>query len=350
MMLFRAHTRLPIEPYWYDVGFRGTVRLENKAERFWPDVHRDVGDVTDLEDPRELAVVSYLTDEPPVAAAAVLNGPGLQRPELVVPKTRDGFDPFPAEYGEFVRRTARRMSELATRAFEVALWRTGARGGPPGIEIYPLQLFWRRQPEEGELVLGSDWQQLPSGIVMVGLPDASFFDLDDSVAPNISLLIDRGTPQPLGHDLLREAWRIHESNPRAAVVVAVAAIDTGVKQFIGNQLPQTEWLLRNLPSPPLHKLLRDLLPTVPSKAREYKAVPALDSSVVRVVREAVEKRNSLVHVGGAEVEREWLAALFRVARRLLYELDYHSGYEWARKVTEEVHPWGREWYGKTTDA
>ena len=270
-----------------------------------------------------------------------------QAPSFVTPQSGDGFDPFPMEYREFVHRTARRMSELATRAFDVALWRTGARSGPPGIEIYPQQLFWKLQPAEGEAVLNSDWRQVPTGMVSLGLPDASFLDLDDSIAPEISLLLDDAAQQPLGHDLLREAWRVHESNPRAAVVVAVAAIEIGLKQFIANQLPQTEWLLRNVPSPPLHKLLRDLLPTVPSKAKGHGTIPALDGSIVRVVKEAVEKRNSLVHVGGAEVGEEWLATLFQGARRLLYELDYHSGYEWAPKVADNVNPWGREWYAKT---
>lgn len=74
-MIFRAHTRLPIDPHWYDVGFRGTVRLEDRTERFWLDLHRDVGDVTNTEDPRRLILVSYWVDEPPVAAAAVITAP-----------------------------------------------------------------------------------------------------------------------------------------------------------------------------------------------------------------------------------------------------------------------------------
>lgn len=337
-------------PYWYDVGFRGAVRLEYKTDGFWMDVHRDVGEVTERHDPRRLIVISYLTTNPPAAAAAVINDPQSHRQRDQTKKASDGLDPFPNEYREFVQRTGRRMSYLASRALQVALWRTGARGGPAEIEIYPLHLFWRRQPATGEVVLESDWRQIPSGIVTVEMPDLSFFDLDESIAPHISLLLNEPVPQLLGHDLLREAWRIHESNPRAAVIVAVAAIETGVKQFLASQLPQTEWLLRNLPSPPLHKLLRDLLPTVPSKAKGYNTLPALDSSTVRAVKEAVEKRNALVHVGEAEVGEEWLATLFREARRLLYELDYHSGHDWARIVAEKVHPWGREWYAKNPDA
>lgn len=341
-MIFRAHTRLPITAYWHDVGFRGSVRLENKAERFWLDVHRDVGGVTEEEVPRQLILASYLMDDPPEAVAMVLNDPHLHRAKGKTQKAADGLDLFPVEYREYLHRTARRMGNLATKALEVALWRTGARGGPPGIEIYPLKMFWSRQLVGGGIIPESDWSQVPSGIVAVGLPDESFFALDDSIALHISQLLDEAIPQPLGHDLLREAWRIHESNPRAAVVVAVAAIETGVKQFIANQLPETNWLLRNVPSPPLDKMLKYFLPTVPSKAKGHQTVPPLDSSIVRIVKEAMEKRNSLVHRDGAEVEEEWLSRLFQQARLLLYDLDYHSGYEWAPKVAEKVNPWGQD--------
>lgn len=349
-MIFRAHTRLPIEPYWYDVGFRGAVRLEHRTAGFWMDVHRDIGEVTDSEDPRKLVVVTYLLSSPPSNVATVISGSRPNHPTVPTTKLGDGLDSFPTEYREFLHCTAHRMSELATRAFQVALWRTGARGGPPGVEIYPLHLFWKHEPAAGEAVLDTKWRQVPSGIVMLGVPDVSFFDLDESVAPYISQMLDEDLPQPLGHDLLREAWRIHESNSRAALVVVVAAVETGLKQFIANQLPQTEWLLRNLPSPPLYKLLKDLLPTVPSKAKGHSTVPHLDKSIIRAVKEAVEKRNSLVHVGTAEIGQEWLASVFREARRLLYELDYHTGNEWAPKVAEKVQPWGREWYEKNFDA
>lgn len=349
-MIFRAHTRISLEPYWYDVGFRGAVRLEHRIARFWMDVHRDVGDVTDSDDPRKLVVVTYLVSEPPADVAMVLSVPQTSGTTAPTTKLCDGLDSYPSVYREFLLGTARRMSELATRALQLALWRTGARGGPPGIEIYPLHLFWRHEPPQGEVILDSGWHQVPSGIVELGLPDFSFLDLDESISLHISRLLEEDVPQPLGHDLLREAWRIHESNPRAALVVVVAAIETGVKQFIADRLPQTEWLLRNLPSPPLHKLLKDLLPTVPSKANGHNTVPAFDKAILRAVSEAVERRNSLVHVGTAEIGGEFLARVFHESRRLLYELDYHSGNEWAPKVAERVQPWGRQWYEKNDDA
>src|SRR5438105_4701450 len=144
-MIFRAHTRLPIAPYWHDVGFRGSVLLENKAEQFWLHVHRDVvhvhhdvGGFTEEENQRQLILVSYLMDDPPEAVAAVLNDPQSHRVKVETQKASDGLESFPVEYREYLHRIARRMGNLATKALEVALWRTGARGGPPGIKIDPL--------------------------------------------------------------------------------------------------------------------------------------------------------------------------------------------------------------------
>ncbi len=133
-----------------------------------------------------------------MAVAAALNGPQAHRANVKTQKATDGLDSFPVEYREYLHRTARPMGDLATRALEVALWRTGARGGPPEIKIYPLHMFWTRQLVGGEIIPESNWRQVRSGIVTIGLPDASFFDLDDSVAPYISLLLDEATPQPLG--------------------------------------------------------------------------------------------------------------------------------------------------------
>jgi hypothetical protein len=175
----------------------------------------------------------------------------------------------------------------------------------------------------------------------MGLGDLSSFDLDTQVAPDISRLLDSGEDQPLGHDLLREAWNIHESNPRSAVVIAVAAIEVGIKQFIAAQLPGTKWLLHHMPAPPVHKLLRDFLPGVPSRGESSGVVGPLDIGLVRVLREAVEQRNALVHAGEANISEDWLQTLFKNVRRLLYDLDYHRGHGWARAVRENVQPWGR---------
>jgi hypothetical protein len=235
------------------------------------------------------------------------------------------------------------MGKLSTRTLQTALWRTGARGGPSSFDISSRSLFWSNDEAARDL---SAWRQVPSGIVTIGLPDASMFDLDAEAAPEISRLLDRGGDAPLGHDLLREAWNIHEANPRSALVIAVSAIEVGLKHFITEQLPQTEWLLHNMPSPPIHKLVRDFLPTVPSGASNGGLVPPLDSALVRVVHEAVERRNSLVHAGAASIPEEWLLMLFHQARRLLYQLDYHRGHEWALAMQENVQPWGRDWFDK----
>jgi hypothetical protein len=47
------------------------------------------------------------------------------------------------------------------------------------------------------------------------------------------------------------------------MILAVAAAEVGFKQFIVQMQPETKWLVANLPSPPLDKMLAEFL-TEPS--------------------------------------------------------------------------------------
>src|SRR5205085_9911444 len=100
---------------------------------------------------------------------------------------------------------------------------------------------------------------------------------------------------PLGHVLFREAWRLREGNLRSALVMGVAAAETAVKAFIINAAPATSWLIETLQSPPLEKLIRDYLPTLPSKAVGFQTVPPIKKEMRSALKTAVEERNKVVH-------------------------------------------------------
>jgi hypothetical protein len=63
----------------------------------------------------------------------------------------------------------------------------------------------------------------------------------------------------LGHVLLREAYMTRMANPRSALIVAVAALETGVKEYIAARAPAAEWLAFNPSSSPVVALLSDYL-------------------------------------------------------------------------------------------
>src|ERR1019366_7825527 len=103
--------------------------------------------------------------------------------------------------------------------------RNRARSGAVSPRGHPRVTRPRRisRPDEGHDA-SAKWRQVSTAVVTMGLGDLSSFDLDTQVAPDISRLLDSGEDQPLGHDLLREAWNIHESNPRSAVAIAGSSV------------------------------------------------------------------------------------------------------------------------------
>ena len=105
--------------------------------------------------------------------------------------------------------------------------------------------------------------QPPRDAVRVGSRDQTHRAISSK---RFAHLIDEGADEPLAHALLREA-EINRNRDalRSALILAVAAIEIGVKRFIATAIPGTAWLLEQIQSPPTHKLLSDYLPTLPAK-------------------------------------------------------------------------------------
>jgi hypothetical protein len=144
--------------------------------------------------------------------------------------------------------------------------------------------------------------------------------------------VELGCEEPLGRQLFREAWQQIEINPRGALVIGVAAAEVGLKGLISTLLPGAEWLVQELQAPPVRKILRDFLPTLPVRARwvdgsEIKLPSKLISEVVK----AFELRNKVVHVGALPPNRQELATTLQAISDLLWICDVLLGEHWAMK-------------------
>ncbi len=78
---------------------------------------------------------------------------------------------------------------------------------------------------------------------------------------------------PVGHELIREAWDLRVRSARGALVLGVAALEAGVKQFVQELVPDTSWLLENLPSPPMEKILKTYLPSISGRGTGAQPLP-----------------------------------------------------------------------------
>lgn len=130
--------------------------------------------------------------------------------------------------------------------------------------------------------------------------------------------------EPLGHELLREAWTNRETNFRSAVVLAVAAAEVGFKQFASKTFPDAAWILENLQSPPLVRML-ELFPWPKLKLQINGKDLTVPDSIIDGLKKAVTLRNSIVHGGPVKLTLDTVESVLFSVRDLLYFLDALSG-------------------------
>jgi hypothetical protein len=171
---------------------------------------------------------------------------------------------------------------------------------------------------------GVQWLRLGWGSATLSVSSVPQFSAQ--MGSEVGRLLDG---EPFAHDLFREAEALAGANPRAALVLAVAALETGFKSLVAALVPNAEWLVENAPSPPIERLLREYLPLLPVKHRFDGIFLRLKEETLVKIREAVHRRNRLVH-HGAPVEPEFLRSRLDLVGNLLWFFDYYAGHEWAR--------------------
>lgn len=152
--------------------------------------------------------------------------------------------------------------------------------------------------------------------------------------------IARDVGEPLGHELLREAADLQHSSPRSALILAVAALEVGVKECIALVAPHTRWLLEEIQAPPVDRLLAEYLPTLANPASHPSALP-VPPDMMEEVRGAIGDRNRLVHRGrlrdksrlaaqaSPRISSARLSELLVTIQDVLYRLDAFAGHRWA---------------------
>ena len=150
-----------------------------------------------------------------------------------------------------------------------------------------------------------------------------------------------GGGEPLAHELHREAEGNENGNFRSSLILAVAALETGVKEYVEDLVPSAAWLAFESPAPPLTKMLSDYLPTIAS--RRHDRIPKPPARIRRLVQDAVEARNAAAHRGRPspwtfDQQRELLLAV----KDCLYVMDYYRGRDWALEhvSTETLREYG----------
>jgi hypothetical protein len=227
---------------------------------------------------------------------------------------------FPNVFGAFVSQVHQRLTERIRQTVRVLRWRFAIKSPHDPIER-PVGLMWALADETWRHIPGDR----PHGFLELGVAGP----LSPRAHAETVVLLESGVKEPLGHALFLEAWTQVATNPRSALVLGIAAAEVGLKECVGKLVPDAQWLVSNVPSPPLHKMVAEYLPLLPTKGMIQGRILPPPRSLRRALGDGIEARNHTTHVGAEPPEPGELRELLLSVRDLLYLLDAYCGFDWA---------------------
>lgn len=292
----------------------------------------------------DILISSVLVSEPEGEAAKAFQNPDQFRPRRKLLDT-EGFpkdlsfhsDRYPKAYWSFLDATCKRLDQETNQSLGVLFWRTRTRGGPSALHSSEHRIHWQdgNHLDRVNIISLRSWQPPPHGLVISGEASPKTLKLAEDERQDIIRIRTPGTGEPLGHSLLQEAWRLVETNPRSALVIGVAAAEARIKELIVAIEPSTEWLVENIPSPPLVMLVSNYLKTLDVKLDINGRAPTPQNRWKKKLEEAVKLRNKIVHGRKVPLRSEEVIRLLKEVSDLLYLCDYYSGEAWALSKLDE---------------
>lgn len=152
-----------------------------------------------------------------------------------------------------------------------------------------------------------------------------------------------GAAIPVSRELYNEASAMFWLSPRSALVMLAAAAEVGFKEYVDKVAPDAGWLVREIQTPPLEKMIEKYLPTLTPKETlggEFLRPP---KAMVDAIGKLARKRNRIVH-GGEKAATEDEFVVWKCAvSQFLYIVELYSGHKWAEEcITPETRGRMRE--------
>jgi len=220
------------------------------------------------------------------------------------------IDEMPGVILEIVKDEYKIIIENCRKFYETLRWRMGFSGDADYINS--IKIFWSIH-SKNEIEVTKAVFPKSDLVMIVG------FNADDYIRL-IKDHLDDG--EPLAQYLIREAYELVDSNPKVALLVAVMALEIGVKQFLAYKVPQASWLINEIPSPPIHKIIEEYFPQLQLKV-------LLNEPELMYIKKLIMERNKIIHKGMHDFNLDKIYTGIRFIRNILYWLDWERGIDWA---------------------
>jgi hypothetical protein len=226
---------------------------------------------------------------------------------------------MPPAFIDYAHEVHRDLWSYATRTVRVLRWRLDHEG--PHNPFATRGDFWSLD--------GATWERMPSE-TSASVRQLWSLAPKETPAREVSAIVSAGGDEPLSHQLFREALLQREQNPRSALVIGVSAVEVAVKECIATLDSQAAWLVQQLPTPPVDRMLREYVPTLrATNAIDGKVLPP-PTELLEELKKAILWRNRVTHGGRLDVSADRVARFLELAAHdILWLLTYYAGTEWA---------------------
>ena len=230
---------------------------------------------------------------------------------------------LPAHFVSFVKEIENELIEAIKNAFNDLRWVSSKIPQQARISYGEFNFSMDEQ----------EWIPVPGNGLKVTAGEAYTpnIRLDDPSLLLIQNLASNRINEPIHHSLFREALALETSNPRASFIIAISSIEIAVKGLIAKIVPESEWLLENIPSPPVFKMIKDYLPRLQSKGTIDGVPFRIPKSMLKDLQKWVEIRNNVIHKGSETIMGDDLSFMLLCVRDMLNIIDFNCGYVWTLK-------------------
>lgn len=135
-----------------------------------------------------------------------------------------------------------------------------------------------------------------------------------------------------GHELLREAKLICNASSRASLIMGVAAIEVRLKDLVSFLSPSSEWLIKELPSPPVVSIIKHYLAElleIEGQGSKNDIEAFRQTEHFKRIDTAITHRNKASHKGHNGLNGDEIYDTLNSFEQFLWFCDYLSGFEWA---------------------
>jgi hypothetical protein len=243
-----------------------------------------------------------------------------QEPSSKILSTFENLDKsrLPDQSKSFAEEVFRELTDYSTQTIEFLRWRGDIRG--PRNPFRSAEMKWSYDSKT--------WKPIPPKIE-VTIHTSPLFCVTHPILEEILNLVKKRTLEPLGYKLFLEAWQQKDKNPRSSIVIGIAAAEVGFKQFVTTLVPEVQWILENLQTPPLVMMLKKYLPEITTEHPIQRKLFPPPPAIMKTLEKGIKLRNKITHTTTRPPKPKKLKEILLAVHDLLRILDYYLGFDWA---------------------